>query len=221
MLSVIIPTLNEEKYIGQLLQTLVKNSFEGLQIIVVDGGSQDDTLKIVKGFHSVICIDARRGRSSQMNIGAKVAENGYLLFLHADTHLKDTLVSSLPRLITKTKAGAFSMKFDEASTWLKIYAWFTQWNWTAFTYGDQGLLVEKSLFNEIGGFKDISLLEDLDIVQRLKKKVTFTKFKEEIITSARRFKKNGAIRQQLLNVIIVVSFYLGFKPDFLARYYRY
>lgn len=222
MLSIVIPTLNEEQYIRQLLEVLNCKAHDWMEIVVVDGGSSDQTKDIIQQeYPEVLLLNSDRGRAKQMNVGAKVATYSHLLFMHADSEIDSNFVKGLASVITNADAGAFTLKFDENSLWLRIYEWFAKWNWTAFTYGDQGLLIRTSLFQELKGFKEMPLLEDLDLVHRIKKHASFKKFNLQIVTSSRRFKKNGYVIQQLINIVIVIGFFLGVKPIFLARFYRY
>lgn len=218
-ISVIIPTLNEEQNIGRLLDQLCLIKSKDLEIIVVDGGSQDSTLNIIKQYNSVKLIDYVKGRAIQMNAGAKSAQGEQLLFLHADSKLSTEMLNNLTSI--KSDAGSFRMKFKANGFLFLFYSMFTKINWTIFTYGDQGLWIKKSLFQKIGGFKEIPLLEDIDIVSRIKRVSKFEKIPFFISTSARRFKKNGVLKQQLINVILVTAYYIGFSPQFLSRFYRY
>lgn len=221
MLSIIIPTLNEEDHIGELLPIIFQKTYSWLEVIVVDGGSTDRTIEIIQEFEQVILIKSEKGRSIQMNEGARRARNGHLLFFHADTLFDSSFLAELPLIIKNTEAGAFTLKFDRSTFWLEFYGWFTKFNYTLFTYGDQGLLISKPLFQEINGFREIPLLEDIDIVRRIKSQTRFQKYTAQVRTSSRRFEKNGQIRQQLINLTIITGYYMGVSPHFLARFYRY
>ena len=217
--SIIIPTLNEENYIGQLLSQLNQVDRDMIEVIIIDGGSVDHTPGIVERHDYVNLILSKKGRAVQMNGGAKEAKGEYLLFLHADSVLPEELINDLVKI--ETESGSFKMKFTQKRFLYNFYSWFTSLNWTVFTYGDQGLWVKKSVFDKIGGFKEMPLLEDMEIVARLKKVSKFKKLPYSILTSSRRFASNGVIKQQLINILIVTAYYLGVSPHFLARYYRY
>ncbi len=221
MLTIVIPTLNEESYIPKLLEVIFSHPRTWLEVIVVDGGSTDNTLQLVKKFEQVKLLHSERGRAQQMNAGADQAKHKHLLFLHADTSFDTQFLNEIYKQLESTKAGAFTMKFDRAGFWLKFYAWFTRLNFTFFTYGDQGLLIRKSLFDELNGFKEIPLLEDLEMIRRIKKKTKFKRLQQVVTTSSRRFEKHGPIKQQLKNIVIVTAFYIGISPYYLARFYRY
>ncbi len=220
MISVIIPTLNEEVRIAVLLRQLEDIPCVH-EILVVDGGSKDCTIELVKDFKKVKLIEGEKGRANQMNLGSEHAQNPYLFFLHADSNLSQELIQVLPDLIRPNIAGAFKITFDKDGLAYGLYSWFSQFNLSLFTYGDQGLLIDKSLFDAMGGFKNIPIMEDLDIVRRLKGKVGFSKFPQTITTSSRRFKANGVYYQQIVNILLVIGFYLQVKPQFLSRFYRY
>ncbi|QSE97190.1 TIGR04283 family arsenosugar biosynthesis glycosyltransferase [Fulvivirga lutea] len=218
MVSVIIPVLNEEVYIGKLLSAFNKRS-DDFELIVVDGGSTDNTEAVVKNYNQVNYINSVRGRASQMNAGAKMGNGEKLFFIHADSQLSDELLGQLPYI--NSQAATFTLKFDSKRVLYRFYAWFTKYNYSLFTYGDQGLFVSKELFFKVGGYKIIPLLEDVDLLSRIRKINKVDKLPYTITTSARRFEKNGILLQQLRNIVIMVGYYLGINPHFLARYYKY
>lgn len=220
-LSVIIPCLNEENYISQLLDMLTLHQFDWLEVIVVDGGSTDNSKEVVADFPKVLWKHSEKGRANQMNSGAEMAKGDYLLFLHADTIITSGFLKDLKLLLVGPIAGSFKMEFDHSNYWLKFYSKFTQYNWPIFTYGDQGLLVNSDLFVKVGGFREIPILEDIDLVRRIKGNDKFVKLNMTVKTSSRRFNKNGYVLQQLKNILIVIGYYLGLSPYFLKRFYRY
>ena len=220
MISVIIPTLNESLHIERLVNSLMGSSLIK-QIIVVDGGSTDETVQIVQRIENALLIQTKAGRAIQMNEGAKVASFPFLLFLHADSYLSKSTLDYLDHATSESLTGAFSLKFDSDKLILNFYAWFSKRNWTLTTYGDQGLFVNRVLFEELNGFNEIPLFEDIDLVRRIKRKTSFKKFPVAIITSSRRFEKNGSLKQQLVNIALVTAYYLKISPHFLRRYYRY
>ncbi len=217
-LSVIIPTLNEEQHITQLLDSL---QIVDAEIIVCDGGSTDKTIELVDAYSSVNVINAKKGRANQMNAGAEEALGSTLLFLHADSILSKKAIESLPHLIKLAIPGAFQLKYDQTGWLLRVYEWFSKLNTSLTTFGDQGLLIEKRLFTELGGYKPYPIMEDLDLVRRIKRKTKFVKFNAAIVTSSRRFDAHGHFKQQMVNVFLVLGFYFGVSPQFLSRFYRY
>ena len=117
-------------------------------------------------------------------------------------------------------AGSFTLQFDYHSPFLRLFACFSRINHTLFTYGDQGLFMNRQIFEHIGGFKEIPLMEDVEIQKRLRKRGRFVKLRPAVITSARRFRSCGIVRQQLLNIFLVLMYHAGVSPDRLKCYYK-
>ena len=217
-ISVIIPTLNEaENVLSSLLS--VHNQHGELEAIVVDGGSSDSTVEKARTHALVVSSD--RGRAVQMNAGAHRASGEVLLFLHADSilhpsaliHLRDALKDS------RVVGGTFSLRFDVDNPILRFYAFFTRFKFRYFHYGDQGIFVRRAVFEELGGFKEAPIMEDIDFLQRLRRMGLVELVRIPVTTSARRFIERGLIRQQLLNCALVILYSLGARPETLARWY--
>jgi len=222
MISVIIPILNEVATITHNLGKLL--SQEGtFEVIVVDGGSSDGTLQAVDHFPGVKLIRSARGRGRQMNRGADSAKGNIYLFLHADTHLPSGGLRAVEEVMAKKSVagGSFFLDFDFHSLFLDIYPRLSHINHIYFTYGDQGLFVSADIFRAIGGFKDIPLMEDVEIQKRLLKLGRFVKIRQPVITSARRFLDNGTIRQLAVDIGLASLYHVGISPFFLRRFYKY
>lgn len=220
MVSIIIPTLNEETTIAGLLTNLKfqKGNFE---VIIVDGGSHDETISIARSFSKVKILPSAKGRAIQMNNGAKKAIGDILLFLHADTILPpDAILAIENSLVRNCVAGCFYLEFDDPNMLLKIYSLFSRLNHSLFTYGDQAIFIRKSIFEKLGGFANIPIMEDVEIQSRLKTQGKFIKLDKPVQTSARRFLQNGIVKQQLLNMVLVVLFKLGVSPEKIKKYYE-
>ena len=219
-ISVIIPVLNERRVIGDLLLELTRNgSF--FEVITVDGGSTDATGEIVSGFHNVRWLETTAGRARQMNHGAMAATGDILWFLHADSRIPaDSAALIREALGDKNIAGSFFLRFDREHFWLDLFSKISRLNMSVFTYGDQGIFIKRDAFESLEGFREIPIMEDLDFVRRIKRKGSFTKLPHAVRTSARRFMKNGIVRQEVKNIILVLGYYLGVPPRFLAKYYR-
>jgi rSAM/selenodomain-associated transferase 2 len=170
--SIIIPTLNEAEGIAQLLEYLfaLPDLQKHSEIIVVDGGSKDATCEIVRKFN-VKLMQTNPGRSHQMNFGARNATSKQLFFLHADSYPPQTFIRDIHQATQKGyPAACYRLKFDNPHPVLRFYAYFTRFEAQVFRFGDQGLLVNRALFDEIGGFNEEYLvMEDNDIVKRIRK----------------------------------------------------
>ena len=222
MISVIIPTLNEEKNIGRCLKKLDEQTGPH-EIIVVDGGSQDNTAAIVRSFPQVkwICVP-EAGRGRQMNQGAKGAKGNILLFLHADTSLPPGGLGMIKTAMGKSAnvvAGSFSLSFHHRNSFLCLFSHLSRINHILFTYGDQGLFVSRGTFECLGGYAEIPLMEDVEIQKRLRRNGCFVKIRHPVVTSARRFLSNGIVRQQLLNTALVILYHAGVTPRRLKQFY--
>jgi len=222
MISIIIPVLNESQTIESSLFRLRKQIGHH-EIVVVDGGSDDETLDIVKAFSDVKWLCSPAGRGNQMNKGAGASEGDLLLFLHADTYLPSGGLSRIESVMAQegVVAGSFSLSFEEPNSLLKLYALFSQINHLLFTYGDQGLFMTRRIYELIGGFEDIPIMEDVEIQKRLRKMGRFVKIRQPVVTSARRFLTYGIIKQQVLNIGLVFLYHAGFSPFWLKRFYVY
>jgi rSAM/selenodomain-associated transferase 2 len=217
--SVIIPALNEEGTIISSLQS-VANQAGDMEVIVVDGGSTDRTRQVAQPYARV--VQSEQGRGAQMNLGAQESRGEVLLFLHADSQLPPDALSQLKRVLgnPQTIGGTFMLRFDSPKFLLRLIAFFTRFRFRYFHYGDQGIFVRRAVFDQMGGFKRIPLMEDLDFFQRLHKVGRVVLLKQPVTTSARRFLKNGILQQQLLNVFLVFLYLLGAKSETLLKWYR-
>ena len=221
-ISVIVPVFNEEKKISSLLSHLTKR-FKGhnFEIIVVDGNQNGSTIKKINN-NCVKKITEKKGRALQMNTGAVNAENKILLFLHSDSRLPEAPFVLIENALKTKKAGAFDLQIDTKNPVLKIIEKTAsiRSKITRIPYGDQGLFIKKETFEEINGFTEIPLMEDIDIMQKIKKKGYKIKIlNEKITTSSRRWDNQGIIYCSLRNIIISTLFYLGADPEKLIKYY--
>lgn len=219
-ISVIIPTLNEAEVIGATLNSILRQQ-EELEIIVADGCSADSTADVVRQYARIIQSE-QRGRAIQMNAGAGQACGEVLVFLHADSRLPHNALSLLrsalidPRII----GGTFTLRFDNPRFPLRLIAFFTRFRFRFFHYGDQGIFVRRNVFEELGGFKQIPIMEDVDLLQRLRRRGRLALIKQPVTTSARRYLRSGIIRQQLFDAVLVILYLLGVSPEKLSKLYR-
>lgn len=222
MISVIIPILNEEETIGRLLQHLLDSSINQLEILLVDGGSTDNSRNIIKKFPNVILLESAKGRAKQMNFGAKHANGSILYFLHADSFPPTDFDALILNEVNKgNKAGCFRMQFDSKHWWLCFTSWWTRFNWRICRGGDQSLFITKELFENIGGFDEQYIIyEDNILINHLYKRDEFVVIPKTLMTSARLYQKHGIWKLQYHFCKIHIKKLLGATADELHNYYK-
>lgn len=220
-ISIIIPSLNEEGYLDESLKHL-KELPGNFEIIVVDGGSTDSTREIAENHERVIVTASGKGRAKQMNHGATIATGDVLLFLHADTFLPYNFHQYIKNHLQKPgyTGGSFRLNFDKKHLLLKFYTCCSKLSWEFFTYGDHAIFIKSEVFKKIGGYKNISFMEDVEIQKRIRKTGKFKKLNTAVTTSARRFEKVGTLRQMLIDILLVSFYNLGVSPKRLKRFYQ-
>lgn len=231
-ISIIIPVLNESKTIITLLEYLTTQFNPKLisELIVVDGGSNDDSPKIVSDFFNKISngnntyqlIESSKGRAIQMNTGAAFATGDILYFLHADSFPPQQFDQLIVNKINKGhKAGCFRMKFDSNHFWLQLAGWFTQFSWRVCRGGDQSLFITRKLFDEIGGYdENYKIYEDNILINELYKRNQFVVINKIITTSSRLYKKNGVWKLQFHFWTIYLKKWFGASAEELYNYYK-
>jgi rSAM/selenodomain-associated transferase 2 len=220
VISIIIPTLDEADFIAGTLASIPKEP--GLEVIVVDGGSRDDTPDIAQSLGALVLFSPP-GRARQMNLGAATSNGDILLFLHADSRLPEGFSGHIRQSLTNPRvvAGSFRLGLEpplKGSAFIEKMA-----NWRAekmhLPYGDQAIFVPAGRFAELGGYKEIPLLEDVDLVRRLRKVGLLAVIPVPVVTSSRRWKKLGVWKTTWINQIILTGYFLGISPRKLASWY--
>ena len=176
MISIIIPVLNEEENLRKLIPTIFQNSTGNqFEIIVVDGGSTDDSALIAKCLGAKVIQSPERSRAAQMNLGAQNATGGIFYFVHADTIIHPDFETDIIQAVSSgIDAGCYRYQFDSSSFLLKMNAWFTRFNGILAGGGDQTLFVRREVFESLGGYEEYyTIMEDFELVGRIKKKYNF------------------------------------------------
>lgn len=217
--SVIIPTFNEEKIIAQQIQD-VKNVLDA-EIIGVDGGSTDSTIQICEQ-EQIAILSTGQGRGTQFRVGAQAASNEYLLFLHADTRLPEDASDKLLNFFSEpeNKIGAFTIRFEPRNILLDLITVASRVDTGLTSFGDQCIFMRKEFYDEVDGFPDWPLFEDVKILQEARKLTKVHKIVGPVISSSRRFQKNGVLYQLALNTWLIFLYHLGVHPKKLVRSYR-
>jgi len=223
-LSIIIPVFNESRIINSTIVHLSKLTFSGsLEIIVVDGNPLGNTINAITN-SGIIKIIGRKGRGSQMNIGAAAASGDVLLFLHADTLLSpdalDQIIATFQ--LHDIVGGAFDLEVKSKKRIFRLIerAASIRSRLTRVPYGDQAIFLKKGFFDQIGGFKDIPIMEDVELMLRVKKagkKIKFIPCK--VRTAARRWEKEGIVYCTLRNWTLITLYVLGVSPEKLNKFY--
>jgi rSAM/selenodomain-associated transferase 2 len=230
-ISVIIPTLNEERTIAATLAHTASLGFD--ELIVVDGGSLDQTPVLVESYRRstqppaqspVRLVTAPPGRARQMNEGAKASRGEVLLFLHADTQLPRDATTVINRALADHRmvGGRFDVRFDRPSMWGTIISRMMNWRsrLSGLATGDQALFVRRSIFEQMGGFADMPLMEDIEFSGRLKHLGATAALTATVTTSFRRWEQQGPLRTILLMWTLRFLYWIGISPSHLAKWYK-
>ncbi len=219
--SVVIPTYNEEAVIGRTLEHLRRKT--AAEIIVADGGSGDATGDIAAKAGAIV-LEVPGGRAMQQNAGALHAKGRQLLFLHADTLPPEGYADIIRDALddARTVGGAFQFRTDGSGISMRLIESMTNIRSSIFQYpyGDQGLFMEKRVFEEEGGFSPLPIMEDFELVRRLRRRGRIVTLHEPALTSARRWRNLGIVRTTLINQIMIAGFYGKIPMPVLERFYR-
>jgi rSAM/selenodomain-associated transferase 2 len=221
-LSIIIPTLNEEEKLPQLLDVLVPLTYTYDEIIVVDAESSDKTISIAKKYGVKTIVSEKACRAYQMNIGAKHAQGDVFYFVHADVLPPKTFREDVDVLVKKgVDAACYRFEFDKNALMLKFNSWWTRFDFMFCRGGDQTLFVQKNTFNSLDGFDEsYTIMEDFDFIKRLRKRFRFAIIQKPVVVSARKYEKNSYLKVNLINLWSYWSFMLGRDPEKIKELYK-
>jgi rSAM/selenodomain-associated transferase 2 len=222
VISVIIPVLREAENISNLRQSTQMFRALGVEVIIVDGGSDDGTQDLVGSLVDQL-VHAPKGRAAQMNAGAKVASGQILLFLHADTVLSEEVFRESSVKIENSEWGRFDLRISSSKYLYRVIEYLINLRSriSGIATGDQAIFISNKLFTDIGGFADIPLMEDVEICCRLKAKVPPVCLNQKVVTSARYWERNGPYRAIFRMWAIRFAYWVGVSPEYLhGRYYR-
>jgi rSAM/selenodomain-associated transferase 2 len=218
-LSVVIPALDEETALPRALGAARQQGV--VELLVVDGGSRDDTLGVARQLADRVLV-APRGRAAQMNAGAAVARGDVVLFLHADTLLPPGYPERVAgALATGAIGGRFDLRLDAPGL---VYRGLERLislrsRLTGVATGDQAIFVRRDVFERLGGYPPVPLMEDIALCRRLKRAGRLVPLRDRVVTSARRWQQHGVARTVLLMWALRAGYYAGLSPDRLARLY--
>jgi len=221
LISIVIPVLNEEKKLPDLLSHLQQFRKQGHELIVVDGGSHDNSLMLAQEYADSVIVSIA-GRAVQMNSGASVAKGDVFLFLHSDTVLPDNALELISNHFKKPFWGRFDVRLSSDKFIFRIIERFINLRsrLTSINTGDQAIFIDSQLFHSMGGFPEIALMEDIAISKKLKNIVSPICLKQKVITSSRRWESRGIVATVLLMWKLRLYYFFGVSPDKLNRLYR-
>lgn len=218
LLSVIIPTLNEEGCLKKALESIGR----GAEIIVVDGGSSDSTREIANDFTEKVIL-SERGRGAQMDMAAREASGDILLFLHADTTLPEDWRSCIENVLKNDRVvgGGFRLKIDAKGFSFRLVEIVAniRAKYLGLIYGDQAIFIRRDAFFSSGGFMGLPLMEDVDFMRRIRKKGKVLLLNADVATSARQWQKKGIMKTTIRNMFFLFLYYAGVSPQRLYRLY--
>ena len=223
-LSMVIPVYHEGKSINALVEVLLSRLKDGDEIIIVDGAPELDTLRALR-FPEPLRLASPAGRAVQMNLGAEHARGDILVFVHADTCMPHSWRESILEAVAEPdfKAGAFELSIDNPGFWFRVMEKTAniRTKYTRVPYGDQVLFFDRSYFCSLGGFAPIPLMEDVELMTRIRKQGDrIVLLDTPVRTSARRWEKEGVFKGMLRNWMLRLLYHCGCKPEALTGMYR-
>ena len=220
-LSIVIPALNEEHSLALLLDDIATLRAT-IEMIVVDGGSIDDTRNVARRAGARV-VETERGRGHQVRVGAEHATAPMLCFLHADVRMPPPARRTLEAIAQAGEHGAwaFRLRIDGTRRAYRAIEWSanTRSSLFALPYGDQGLVIARAQYDEVGGFSDLPIMEDVAIARALRRTGGITLLRASLLVSPRRWERDGALRRSMRNVWLLARYLTGTAPSELARWY--
>ena len=223
LLSVVIPTYNEAAHIGRLVAELRRyGPADAVEILVVDAHSPDGTAAAARAAGATVLPAPRPGRAAQMNHGARQATGDVLYFVHADVGIHPDYAATIGAAVARGHAaGCYRFRFDSAHPLLRLNSYGTRFRGLMSRGGDQTLFVTRALFERLGGFDErFVIMEDFDIIARLRRLTSFHIVPQDVLVSARKYEANGWLRVQLANLTAFSLFFLKVPPARIARTYK-
>jgi rSAM/selenodomain-associated transferase 2 len=220
-LSIVVPTLDAERTLARTLDSLASGA--GIEVVVADGGSRDRTAEIARTRGARV-ISCERGRGTQLARGADAATGEWLLFLHADTELALGWSAAVGRFMADPgnlhRAAAFRFRLDDPTSAARRLEALVAWRCRvlALPYGDQGLLISRTFFDALGGYREVPLMEDVDLVRRIGRH-RLTLLDAAATSSAMRYRRGGYVRRPAQNIFCLALYFAGVPPRWIARLY--
>jgi rSAM/selenodomain-associated transferase 2 len=221
-ISIVVPALDEADNLARLLPDL-RARWPAAEVVVADGGSADASREVVRAHDGIRWVTSPRGRARQMNAGARQARGDVLLFLHADTVLPDGALEAIGGALSDPAVvgGRFDVRFDSGRPIMRTVAWLMnrRSRLTGISTGDQGIFVRRVVFDAMGRYPDIPLMEDIELTRRLKRRGRLAALSLRVTTAARKWEREGAIRTIVLMWTLRFLYWAGVDPGQLHRWY--
>ncbi|UOQ68907.1 TIGR04283 family arsenosugar biosynthesis glycosyltransferase [Hymenobacter volaticus] len=221
--SVIIPTYNEAASIAGLIQQLRHYDTTGaVEVLVVDAGSADNTVELARLAGATVLRAPKPGRAAQMNYGARQASGDILYFVHADVGIHPEYVTTIQQAVAQGyEAGCYRFRFDSKHPLLRLNSFGTRFRGIMSRGGDQTLFITRDLFQRLQGFDEYYvIMEDFDIIQRIRRQARFLIVPQDVVVSARKYETNSWLRVQVANLTAFSLFFLRVAPSRIASTYK-